>query len=130
MLDNQLLKNIIQIKYKYLYLVCLVCVCAHHYWTKVERRTELELENHKYNVDTIIFIDQWRFGVGICLRGYQAEFICAKTSGYYELLPPQEAQTWVKEVIIWLHELSITNVSLELDCTQIVVGVICDILNS
>jgi len=63
------------------------------------------------------------------LRGLRREFICAKTSWYYELPPSREAKTWVKKVIIWLHELSITNVSLELDCTQVVVDVISGILN-
>ncbi|MCI38791.1 60S ribosomal protein L23, partial [Trifolium medium] len=44
----------------------------------------------KCNVDAAIFKDHGCYGVGICLRGENGEFIAAKTAWFYGLPQPQE----------------------------------------
>ncbi|PNX97978.1 60S ribosomal protein l23 [Trifolium pratense] len=46
----------------------------------------------KCKIDAAIFKDYGCYGVGICLRGDNGEFIAAKTTWFYGLPQPQEAE--------------------------------------
>jgi hypothetical protein len=78
----------------------------------------------KCNVDAAIFKDQGCYGVGMCLRDENGHFIAAKTAWFHGLAQPQEAEArGLKEAIIWLGNRGLTNVSIELDCKQVVDGI-------
>ena len=48
----------------------------------------------KFNVDATLFKDQNRFGVGICLRGDEENFIKAKTFFNNGIPNPRTTKTW------------------------------------
>jgi ribonuclease HI len=60
----------------------------------------------------------------MCLRDENGHFIAAKTAWFHGLAQPQEAEArGLKEAIIWLGNRGLTDVSIELDCKQVVDGI-------
>ncbi|PNX72103.1 60S ribosomal protein l23, partial [Trifolium pratense] len=58
------------------------------------------------------------------IRGENREFIAAKTTWFYGLPQPQEAEACgLREAIIWLGDRGLTVVSIELDCKLVVDGI-------
>jgi hypothetical protein len=75
----------------------------------------------KCNVDAALFNEHQQFGAGICIRGAQGIFIKAKTIHFEGSPPPMEAEAYaLKEAIIWLGELGLSRVDIELDCLPVV----------
>ncbi|PNX71221.1 hypothetical protein L195_g027094 [Trifolium pratense] len=55
------------------------------------------------------------FGIGMCIRGTQGIFMKAKTMIFYGSPPPLEAEAYaLKEALIWLGELGLSRVDIEL----------------
>lgn len=79
----------------------------------------------KCNVDAALFSDQKCFGVGMCIRNSQGRFIKA-LSRWFECTPrPLEAEALgLKEAILWLSELGLSNVLIGLDCKLLVDGIV------
>jgi len=78
----------------------------------------------KCNVDGAIFQVQGCYGIGMCLRGEQGQYIAAKTAWYKGLPQPHEAEAHgLKEAIKWLGTMSQPSMSIELDCKQVVDGI-------
>jgi len=79
----------------------------------------------KCNVDATIFQVQGCYGIGMCLRGEQGQYIAAKTAWYKGLPQPHEAEAHgLKEAINWLGTMMrLSSVSIELDCKQVVDGI-------
>jgi hypothetical protein len=76
----------------------------------------------KCNIDAALFNDQQKFGVGMCIRNDQGNFMKAKTMWFHGTPPPQEAEAWawaLRECMFWLGELY-SCVVIELDCLLVV----------
>ncbi|XP_024636060.1 uncharacterized protein [Medicago truncatula] len=75
----------------------------------------------KCNVDAAIFSEQNRFGTGMCVRDQRGRFLKAATNWYEGCPPPQEAEAvGLRDAILWLGQLELSNVQLELDCKLVV----------
>jgi hypothetical protein len=57
----------------------------------------------KYNIDAALFNYQQKFGVGMCIRNDQGNFMKAKTMWFHGTPPPQEVDSGVKRmhVLAW-----------------------------
>ena len=79
----------------------------------------------KCNVDAALFKEQNCFGVGMCLRDSRGHFMKAKTRRFHGVPLPYEAEACgLKEAILWLGDMGMSNVSIELDCKLVVDGIL------
>jgi len=79
----------------------------------------------KSNVDATLFKDNHCFGVGMCIRDYRSHFVKAETTWFNGVPTPMEAEAWgLKEAILWLGEMGMSNVSIELDCKLVSEGIL------
>jgi ribonuclease HI len=84
----------------------------------------------KCNVDAAIFEEQRSFGIGMCIRDSHGNFIKASIKWYDGVPPPSEAEAMgLKDAILWLGQLGLSKVQIELDC-KLVVESILDRTNS
>jgi ribonuclease HI len=80
----------------------------------------------KCNVDAAIFNEQKSFGTGICIRDHRGHVIRASTNWYEGNPLPHEAEAvGLRDAILWLGQLGLSDVHIELDC-KLVVDSICD----
>jgi len=81
-------------------------------------------------VDAAIFSDQRWFDVGMCIRNSQGHFIRALTKWLNGSHPLVEAEAiGLREAIIWLGELGLSRVLIELDCKLVVDDISDSIIN-
>jgi ribonuclease HI len=75
----------------------------------------------KCNVDAALFNEEQQFGMGMCIRGAHGTYVKARTMVFEGTPPPLEAEAYaLKEALIWLEELGISRVVIELDCMLVV----------
>jgi hypothetical protein len=79
----------------------------------------------KYKVDAAIFHEMNRFGIDMCIRNNRGQFIKAKTMWFEGTPPTMEAEVIeLKEAIIWLDEMDLSRMCIELDCKLVVDDII------
>ena len=67
----------------------------------------------KCNMDAANFKDQRCYGVGMCLRDLNGEYIAAKITWFQGIPQPQEAEACgLKEAIIWFRNRGLMVVSI------------------
>lgn len=75
-------------------------------------------------MDAAVFSADNKYGMGMCIRGHTGEFYKGKTMWFYGIPTPQEAESMgFRQALLWLVELELTSVSIELDCLLVVNGV-------
>jgi len=80
----------------------------------------------KCNVDMTIFNEQNSFGTCICIRDHRGHIIKPATNWYEGNPLAQEAEAMgLRDVFLWLGQLGLSNVHIELDC-KLVVDNICN----
>jgi len=80
----------------------------------------------KCNVDAAIFNEQKSFGTCICIRDHRGHIIKAATNWYEGNPLPHEAEAvGLRDTILWLGQLRLSDVHIELDF-KLVVDSICD----
>lgn len=68
--------------------------------------------------------------MGMCIRNEKGKFVNAKTIWREATIPPQEAQALgLSEALLWLSELGVQRVTIELDCKSVMDGVIGNLTN-
>jgi ribonuclease HI len=73
------------------------------------------------NVDAALFNEEQQFGMGMCIRGAHGTYVKARTMVFEGTSPPLEAEAYaLKKTLIWLEELGISRVDIELDCMLVV----------
>jgi len=84
----------------------------------------------KCNVDAAIFKEQRSFGIGMCIRDSHGNIIKASTKWYDGVPSPSEAEAMgLREAILWLGQLGLSKVRIELD-RKLVVDSIFDRTNN
>jgi len=79
----------------------------------------------KCNVDVALFAEQRRFGIGMCIRNHYGHFIKALTKWYDGVPPPSEAEALgLRDAILWLGQLELSRVQIELDCKLVVDSIV------
>jgi len=69
----------------------------------------------KCNLDAAIFEEQM-IGIGMCIQDSHGNFIKASTKWYDGVPPPSEAEAMgLREAILWLGQLGLSKVQIELD---------------
>ncbi|KEH36568.1 hypothetical protein MTR_2g014845 [Medicago truncatula] len=59
----------------------------------------------------------------MCIRDQRSRFIKAATTWYEGCPPPQEAEAvGLRDAILWLGQLKLSNVQLELDCKLVLIA--------
>jgi len=75
----------------------------------------------KCNIKATLFGDQQCFGIGMCIRNTQGQFVKALTKWFGCYPSPLEAEALgLREAISWLGELGLSMVQIELDCKLVV----------
>lgn len=77
----------------------------------------------KCNLDAALFTTENQFGLGMCIRDHLGEFRKGNTMWFHGTSAPQEAEAMGLKHALWLVELGLTSVSIELDCLLVVNGV-------
>lgn len=78
----------------------------------------------KCNIDATLFKENNTFGVGICLRGHQGDYICPRTFHSKGVPNPRTAEAWgLLQAMKWISDLQLWKVIFEVDCKVVIDGI-------
>lgn len=84
----------------------------------------------KCNIDAAIFGEQRCFGFGMCIRNSRGHFIKALSKWYEGTPPPLEAEALgLRDAILWLGQMGLSKVHIELDCRLMVDSIVDGSIN-
>lgn len=70
----------------------------------------------KLNIDVAIFKNNLCFGLGMCISDEHGRFIKARIQWNYIDPTPTKAELWaLLQGLLWIHELGVQNITIEID---------------
>jgi len=91
----------------------------------VQRWQPPEKDYVKCNIVAALFGEQRCFGIGTCIRNSHGHFIKAQSKSYEGVPSPPEAEVLgLRDAILWLDNLGLSKVHIELDCKLVVDNIV------